>query len=44
MFGAIRSAMGFIRFHPRGIHNVAAEWRLVALAYNCRRINRMLVA
>ena len=40
----IRSAMGFTRLHLRGIHNVAAEWTLVALACNCRRINRMLAA
>ena len=44
MFGIIKSAMGFTRFHLRGIHSVAAEWTLIALAYNCRRINRMLAA
>ena len=44
VFGIIKSAMRFTRFHLRGIHNVAAEWTLVALAYNCRRINRMLAA
>ena len=44
VFGVIKTAMGFTRFHLRGIHNVAAEWTLVALAYNCRRINRMLAA
>lgn len=44
VFGIIKSAMGFTRFHLRGIHNVAAEWTLAALAYNCRRINRMLAA
>ncbi len=44
VFGIIKSAMGFTRFHLRGIDNVAAEWTLVALAYNCRRINRMLAA
>ena len=43
-FGIIRSAMGCIRFHLRGIRDVAAEWTLTALAYNCRRINRMLTA
>ena len=36
--------MGFIRFHLRGIRNVAAEWTLVALAYNCRRLHRMQAA
>ena len=44
VFGIIKSAMGFTRFHMRGLHNVAAEWTLIALAYNCRRINRMLAA
>lgn len=37
VFGIIKSAMGFTRFHLRGIQKVAAEWLLVALAYNCRR-------
>jgi len=39
-----RSVMDFTRFHLRGIHNVAAEWSLVALAYNYRRINRIIAA
>lgn len=38
VFGIIKSAIGFTRFHLRGLHNVAAEWLLVALAYNCRRL------
>ncbi len=44
VFGIIKSAMGFTRFHLRGLHNVTAEWTLVALAYNCRRLNRLLAA
>ena len=44
VFGIIKSAMGVSRFRLRGIGNVAAEWTLIALAYNCRRINRMLAA
>jgi len=44
VFGIIKSAMGFTRFHLRGLANVTAEWTLIALAYNCRRINRMLAA
>ncbi len=43
-FGIIKSAMGSRRFHLRGIQNVAAEWTLTALAYNCRRIVRPQVA
>ena len=38
VFGIIKSAMGFLRFHIRGLRNVAAEWTLTALAYNCRRL------
>jgi hypothetical protein len=38
VFGIIKSAMGFIRFHLRGLANAANEWRLIALAYNCRRL------
>ena len=41
VFGIIKSAMGFVRFHLRGIQNVAAEWTLTAIAYNCRWINRL---
>ncbi len=44
VFGIIKSAMRFVRFHLRGLHNVAAEWRLIALAYNCRRIARLKAA
>jgi transposase len=41
VFGIIKSAMGFTRFRLRGIQKVAAEWLLVALAYNCRRLHRL---
>lgn len=41
VFGIIKSAMGFARFRLRGIRNVASEWTLVALAYNCRRLHRL---
>lgn len=44
VFGIIKSAMGFRRFHLRGLANAASEWTLVALAYNCRRMNRLLAA
>ncbi|MDT8872937.1 transposase [Komagataeibacter rhaeticus] len=44
VFGIIKSAMGFTRFHLRGLSNVATEWTLVALAYNCRRITRLTAA
>jgi transposase len=41
VFGIIKSAIGFTRFRLRGIHNVATEWLLVALAYNCRRLHNL---
>lgn len=41
VFGIIKSAMGFRRFSLRGLANVATEWTLIALAYNCRRLNRL---
>jgi IS5 family transposase len=41
VFGIIKSAMGFARFRLRGIQKVAAEWLLIALAYNCRRLHNM---
>lgn len=44
VFGIMKNAMGFSRFHLRGLQNVAAEWTLILLAYNCRRINRPLTA
>ncbi len=43
-FGIIKSALGFTRFHLRGLTNVAAEWCLIALAYNCRRLHRLRAA
>jgi hypothetical protein len=44
VFGIIKSAMRFIRFHLRGRQNVATEWTLIALAYNCRRLARLQAA
>lgn len=44
VFGIIKSALGFARFHLRGLANVTAEWTLIALAYNCRRLHRLRIA
>jgi hypothetical protein len=44
VFGIIKSALGFTRFHLRGLANVTSEWTLVALAYNCRRLHRLRLA
>jgi hypothetical protein len=41
VFGIIKSAMQFTRFQLRGLRNVAAEWLLIALAYNCRRLHNL---
>ena len=41
MFGIIKSAMGFRSFHLRGLAKATAEWTLVTLAYNRRRITRL---
>jgi transposase len=43
-FGIIKSAIGFTRFHLRGLAKVAAEWTLIASAYNCRRLHRLAAA
>ena len=39
VFGIIKSILGFTRFQLRGIEKVKMEWMLVALAYNCKRLN-----
>ena len=39
-----KSAIGFTRFHLRGIEKVTTEWLIVALAYNCRRLRNLLPA
>jgi hypothetical protein len=47
VFGIIKSVMGFRRFrrfHLRGLRNIASEWLLISLAYNCRRLHRLQAA
>lgn len=41
VFGIIKAALGFTRFRLRGLAKVTAEWTLIALAYNCRRLHRL---
>lgn len=36
--GIIKSALGFVRFGLRGLEKVRAEWLLVSLAFNSRRL------
>ena len=42
VFGIIKSAMRFRQFLLRGRQKVAVEWSLVTLAYNFRRLARLL--
>lgn len=44
VFGIIKNVLGFTRFHLRGIKNVKAEWLLVTLAYNCKRLVNLQAA
>jgi transposase len=44
VFGILKSAIGFTRFHLRSREKVATEWLVVALAYNCRRLCRLQTA
>lgn len=44
VFGIIKSVLGFRRFLLRGKWKVALEWSLVTLAYNFRRIARLISA
>jgi transposase len=44
VFGIIKAAMGFRRFLLRGKWKAALEWSLVTLAYNFRRLARLLSA
>ena len=41
VFGIIKEALGFRRFHLRGLAKAALEWTLVTLAYTLRRLHRM---
>jgi transposase len=44
VFGIIKAVLGFTRFFLRGRGKVAGEWRLVALAYNCKRLHKLQLA
>jgi transposase len=44
VFGIIKHGMKFRQFLLRGIDKVRSEWRLVALAYNCRRLHTLVRA
>jgi len=44
VFGIIKHVMGFRQFLHRGLARVSAEWELVCLAYNVRRLFRLQTA
>lgn len=44
IFGIIKSVLGFRQFSLRGLINTDAEWSLVCLAYNLKRMFKMSMA
>ena len=44
VFGILKSVLGFTRFHLRGLANVKNEWQLLTLAYNCKRLHKLMAA
>lgn len=44
VFGIIRRVLKFTHFSLRGLTKVQGEWALVALAYNCKRLHRLIGA
>jgi len=41
VFGILKSAIGFTQFSLRGLQKVKAEWQLLTLAYNCKRLAKL---
>ena len=44
VFGIIKSVLGFRQFLLRGVAKVELEWQLVTLAYNAKRLHRLMAA
>ena len=44
VFGIVKHVLGFRQFHLRGKPKVETEWKLVMLAYNCKRLHRLMAA
>ena len=42
--GWIKSVLGFRQFSLRGLHRAAAEWKLVCMAVNLRRMSTLRTA
>jgi transposase len=43
VFGIIKQVMGFRQFHLRGKDAAASEWNLVSMAWNLKRMHRMVL-
>lgn len=44
VFGIVKQVLGFRQFHLRGLTKVDGEWKLVMLAYNCKRLHNLMAA
>ena len=42
VLGIIKNVLGFTRFMLRGHEKVEGEWQLINLAYNCKRLHRLV--
>jgi hypothetical protein len=42
VFGIIKEVMGFRSFGLRGLEKMQGEWELVCMAYNCKRLHKMM--
>ena len=44
VFGIIKQVLGFRQFSLRGHAKVSGEWQLLTLAYNCKRLHKLMQA
>lgn len=44
VFGIVKQVLGFRQFQLRGLTRVDTEWKLVMLAYNCKRLHNLMAA
>jgi hypothetical protein len=42
VFGIVKHVLGFRQFLLRGLNKVETEWCLVMLAYNFKRLHRLM--
>jgi hypothetical protein len=42
VIGILKRALGFNQFLLRGLEKVSLEWELVCLAYNCKRLHKLM--